>query len=127
MEKQGADAGKEQGGLDGQGQPVALHQNGHQHGGPKHGKHVLKAQNQHLGQAQLPGVTDGVGVVHFVLLSLAHKKRRFPLNRQAKIETEEPPKLMPVSFRMAIPPVLSEILYQKPPNSAREAGRFFQF
>ena len=90
MEKQGAHAGKEQGGLDGQGQSVALDQNGHQHGGPKHGKHVLKAQNQHLGQAQLPGVADGLVVVHFVLLSLTHKKRRFPMNRQQQIEARAP-------------------------------------
>ena len=79
MEKQRTDAGKEQGGLDGQGQAVAPDQNGHQHGGPKHGEHVLKAQNQHLGQAQLPGVADGFIVVHFhfslLLRTNGHKKK----------------------------------------------------
>ena len=40
MEQQGAhDRPSEQGGLDAQGQAVALNQNGHQHGGAKHGEH----------------------------------------------------------------------------------------
>lgn len=59
MEKQGAKAGKEQGGLGAQGQAVALHQNGNQHRGPKHGEHVLQAQHQHPGRPQVQGVPNG--------------------------------------------------------------------
>ena len=59
MEKQGADAGEEQGGLNVQGQAVALDQNGHQDSGAEHGEHVLNAQQQHLGGAQRPRVADG--------------------------------------------------------------------
>ena len=66
MEEQRADSGEEQGGLDGQGQAVALDQDGHQHRGPEHGEHVLKAQNQHLGDAQHPGVPDGLASRRFV-------------------------------------------------------------
>ena len=60
VEEQGAEAGEEQGGLDGQGQAVGLDQDGHQHRGAEHGEHVLQAQDQHLGQAQHPGVPDGL-------------------------------------------------------------------
>ena len=59
MEEQGAETGKEQGGLDVQGQAVALHQNGNQNSGAKHGKHVLQAQDQHSGNTQLTGVPNG--------------------------------------------------------------------
>ena len=70
MEKQGADPGEKQGGLDGQRQAVALDQDGDQHGGAEHGEHVLQAQDQHLGQAELPGVADGFIGVHVVSPSL---------------------------------------------------------
>ena len=43
MEQQGAQTGHQQGGLDAQGQAVALNQNGHQHGGAKHGEQMLQA------------------------------------------------------------------------------------
>ena len=46
---------KQQGGLDGQGQAVALDQDGHQHRGAEHGEQVLQAQHQHLGQRPAPG------------------------------------------------------------------------
>ena len=59
MEEEGADAGEKQSGLDGQGQAVALDQNGDQDGGAEHGEQVLEAQHQHLGQAKRPGVIDG--------------------------------------------------------------------
>ena len=74
VDKQGAQAGEQQGGLNAEGQSIALHQERHQNGGAEHGKHVLEAQNQHFGQAQLPGIADGLVVVHFVLLSRTHKK-----------------------------------------------------
>ena len=74
VEKQGAGPGEEEGGLDAQRQAVALDQDGHQNGGPEHGEHVLKAQDQHFGQAQLPGVADGLVVVHFCF-SLLFSKR----------------------------------------------------
>ena len=59
VEEQGADAGEEQRGLNGQGQAIGVHQDGHQHRGAEHGEHVLQAQDQHLGHAQAPGVPDG--------------------------------------------------------------------
>ena len=43
MEQQGAQTGHQQGGLDAQGQAVALNQNGYQHGGAKHGEQMLQA------------------------------------------------------------------------------------
>ena len=43
VEQQGAQTGHQQGGLDAQGQAVALNQNGHQHGGAKHGEQMLQA------------------------------------------------------------------------------------
>ena len=64
MEEQGADAGKEQSGLDVQGQTVLLDQDGDQDGSAEHGEHVLEAQHQHLGGAQLPGVADGFVWIH---------------------------------------------------------------
>ena len=60
VEQQGADTGEQQGCLDGQGQAVARHQDGHQHRSAEHGKQVLQSQQQHPGHAQLPGVIDGV-------------------------------------------------------------------
>ena len=66
MEQQRADTGKQQRGLDGQGQTVALHQNGDQHRSAEHGKQVLQAQQEHPGDAQLTGVVDGVVSEFFV-------------------------------------------------------------
>ena len=60
VEQQRAETGKQQRGLDGQGQTVALHQNGDQHRSAEHGKQVLQAQQEHPGDAQLTGVVDGV-------------------------------------------------------------------
>ena len=60
VEQQRADTGEQQGCLDGQGQAVARHQDGHQHRGTEHGKQVLQSQQQHPGHTQLPGVIDGV-------------------------------------------------------------------
>ena len=60
MEEQRAEAGEEQCGLDAQGQAVALDQDRHQHGGAEHGEHVLQSQDQHLGEAQGPGIPDGL-------------------------------------------------------------------
>ena len=60
VEQQRADTGEQQGCLDGQGQAVARHQDGHQHRSAEHGKQVLQSQQQHPGHAQLPGVIDGV-------------------------------------------------------------------
>ena len=63
MEEQRTHPGKEQSGLDVQGKSVgAADDNGNQNGGAKHGEHVLDAQQQHLGHAQLPRVADGFGV-----------------------------------------------------------------
>ena len=64
MEEQGAHTGEKQGGLDGKGQPVALDQDGDQHGSAEHGEHMLKAEDQHFGQAQLTGVADRLVVIH---------------------------------------------------------------
>ena len=60
VEQQRADTGEQQGCLDGQGQAVARHQDGHQHRSAKHGEQVLQTQQEHPGYAQLPGVVDGV-------------------------------------------------------------------
>ena len=60
VEQQRADTGEQQGCLDGQGQAVARHQDGHQHRSAKHGEQVLQTQQEHPGYAQLPGVIDGV-------------------------------------------------------------------
>ena len=79
MEEQGAYAGEEQGGLNIQGQAVAVDQDGDQNSGTEHGEEVLNAQNEHFGQAQLPGVANGlVGIHVFNLPSdiFAHKKRQ---------------------------------------------------
>ena len=63
VEEQCAHPGKKQGGLDVQGQIVgAGDDDGDQDGGAEHSKHVLDAQQQHLGQAKLPRVADGFGV-----------------------------------------------------------------
>ena len=81
MEEQGADAGKEQGGLDAQGQTILPHQNGHQNGGAKHGEHVLQTQDEHLGHAQGPGVADRLIRIHVFspfLFKHAQKKRQPP-------------------------------------------------
>ncbi len=77
MEEQGADTGEEQGSLDGKGQAIALHQDGDQHGGTKHGEHVLKAQDEHLGNAQLTRVADSFVVVHllFTPFTFLHTKK----------------------------------------------------
>ena len=45
--------------LDGERQAVALHEDGNQHCCAEHGEHVLQAQDQHSGGAQLSGVVDG--------------------------------------------------------------------
>ena len=71
VEEQRAKAGKEQGGLDIQGQSVSLDQNGHQHRCAEHGEHMLQAQDQHLGQAQFPGVPNGSDVIGFHVFSLS--------------------------------------------------------
>ena len=60
MEQKRAEAGEQQGGLDAQGQAVAADQDGHQNGGAKHGEHMLQAQHQHFGDAQLARVVDGL-------------------------------------------------------------------
>ena len=60
VEQQRADTGKQQRGLDGQGQAVAADQDGDQHRCAEHGEEVLQAQQEHPGDAQLPGVVDGV-------------------------------------------------------------------
>ena len=74
MEKQGTETGKEQGGLNVQGQAVALDQDGYQHRGAEHGEHVLQTQDQHLRHAKLPGVINGAVLlmVHDVFSSLSH-------------------------------------------------------
>ena len=89
VEEQGAEAGEEQGGLDVQGQAVGVDQDGHQHGGPEHGEHVLQPQDQHLGQPQHPGVPDGLAggglvflLAHFTFLS-------FPADRKKAIAFSE--------------------------------------
>ena len=67
VEQQRAETGKQQRGLDGQGQAIALHQNGDQHRSAEHGKQVLQAQQEHPGDAQsAPGVVDGVVSEFFV-------------------------------------------------------------
>ena len=66
VEQQCADTGEQQGGLDGQGQSVARHQNGHQHRSAEHGEQVLQTQQEHPGYAQLPRVVDGVVSEFFV-------------------------------------------------------------
>ena len=58
MEQQRAEAGEQERRLDGQGQAVALHQNGHQHRGAEHGEQVLQTQQEHAGQTQRAGVID---------------------------------------------------------------------
>ena len=48
-----------------QGQAVLLaDHDGHQDGGAEHGEHVLEAQDEHLGDAQGPGVADGFLLIH---------------------------------------------------------------
>ena len=43
---------------------------GDQHGGSEHGEHVLDAQDQHFGAAQLAGIIDALVWIHsFVLPS----------------------------------------------------------
>ena len=84
MEEQGADPGEEQGGLDGQGQSIALYQDGHQDGGPEHSEHVLQSEDQHLGQAQLAGVADRSIVVHMVLLSLTRPYKRMAIKKRSQ-------------------------------------------
>ena len=59
VEEERAEAGEEQSGLDGKRQAVALHEDGDEHRRAKHGEHVLQAQHQHSGGAQLAGVIDG--------------------------------------------------------------------
>ena len=85
MEKQRADTGEKQGGLDVQGQAVALDQDGYQHRSAEHGKHVLETQDHHLGHTQLPGVIDGavLFMVHDVSSSLSHTVSHFLLFPQA--------------------------------------------
>ena len=60
MEQQRTQTRKQQGGLDGERQAVALHQDGNQHRGAEHGEQMLQAQHQHPGQAQGAGVVDGL-------------------------------------------------------------------
>ena len=55
---------------------------GDQHGGTKHGEHVLDAQDQHPSGTQLAGVVNALGVInilthYFLLLSAAQKKRHY--------------------------------------------------
>ena len=66
VEQQRADTGKQQGGLDGQGQAVAADQDGDQYRGAEHGEQVLEAQQQHPRDAQLPSVVDGILSEFFV-------------------------------------------------------------
>ena len=71
MEEQCAHPGKKQGGLDVQGQIVgAGDDDGDQDGGAEHGKHVLDAQDKHLGYAELPRVSNGFCVVFHLIFSL---------------------------------------------------------
>ena len=117
MEKQGTHTGKEQGGLNIQRQAVLLYQDGHQNGGAKHGKHVLQAQNQHLGRAQLPGVTDGFVRTHFHFSLLKHTQKKtitpvivlqYEKRRHSHVQTAVPDaailswKLPPFTFRSII-------------------------
>ena len=53
MEKQRAQTGADQGDLNGKAfaLKIVVYQNGHQNGGAKHCKHMLQAQQQHLGDA----------------------------------------------------------------------------
>ena len=60
MEQQRTQTRKQQCGLDGERQAVALHQDGNQHRGAEHGEQMLQAQHQHPGQAQGAGVVDGL-------------------------------------------------------------------
>ena len=65
VEQQCAQSGEQQGG--GYGQPG---EGGDQHSGAEHGEHMLNAQDQHFGTAQLPGVIDALVWIHsFVLPS----------------------------------------------------------
>ena len=90
MEDQGADTGKEQGCLDGQRHTVVVaHQNGYQNGGAKHGKHVLQAQNEHLGQAEGSGIINGfrtqyVFLFGHVISSPFQRKGHFRLSRKCR-------------------------------------------
>ena len=59
VEQQRAETGEQQCRLDGERQAIALDQNGDEHRRAKHGEHVLQAQDQHSGGAQLSGVVDG--------------------------------------------------------------------
>ena len=59
VEQQRAETGEQQRRLDGERQAVALDQNGDEHRRAEHGEHVLQAQDQHSGGAQLSGVVDG--------------------------------------------------------------------
>ena len=59
VEQQRAETGEQQRRLDGERQAVALHEDGDEHCCAEHGEHVLQAQDQHSGGAQLSGVVDG--------------------------------------------------------------------
>lgn len=55
---------------------------GDQHGGTKHGEHMLDTQDQHPSGTQLAGVVNALGVInilthYFLLLSAAQKKRHY--------------------------------------------------
>ena len=93
VEQQRADTGEQQRGLDGQGQAVAGHQDGHQNGGAEHGEHVLQAQQEHPGHTQLPGVVDGLVAKVFLhgktSLSFSCWKHIFE-NRAKKIPVNVP-------------------------------------
>ena len=69
MEQQRAETGKQQ-----RGGNVQAGQRRDEHGGAKHGKHVLQTQDDHFGTAQHPrvihGPVDGFLVVHSITLSL---------------------------------------------------------
>ena len=127
MEKQGAKAGKEQGGLGAQGQAVALHQNGNQHRGPKHGEHVLQAQHQHPGRPQGAGVPNGHlsnGRVFFfhLLFSSPQGKPQKKYRHFRRYHRDDPsnPWLGTAAADMTIPPFpCFPLLYRSRPVIAR--------
>ena len=92
MEKQRTEAGKKQRGLDVQRQTIFLDQDRHQDRCAEHGEHVLQAQDQHFGNAQGPGVPDGLSVdgsslfVHGFLLSntFCPKAKKIPAPEPVK-------------------------------------------
>ena len=106
MEEEGTNTGEKQGGLDGQGQAVALNQDGDQHGCAEHGEHMLQAQDEHLGQTQGACIPDGLTaggtvVVHSTFLSFHAGRKKataFSKKKQSLITTVSAPKTKPILF-----------------------------